>query len=202
MVESKKCKPGCTCRRHKSSKCEPGCTCKRHTSFKQGALGKTCPEGCTCGRHGRPWKIDWNDPDAVRVYAAAYARERRARDPEKGRAAAREYKRRNPYQAKYRMSRQDWHDILARQGGCCYLCGDALNLEDKRSIHVDHDHSCCRSERTCGQCIRGLACRNCNQGVGVFLDDPERMRRAADALELAQIQLTARRAAAENAARE
>lgn len=195
MVESKKCKPGCTCGRHKSSKCPPGCTCKRHTSFKQGALGKTCPEGCTCGRHKRPWKIDWNDPDVVRAYNAAYAKERRARDPEMNRETTRKWARENPYQSKYRMSRQDWHDMLERQNGCCYLCGDPFSMDRKRSIHVDHDHNCCRTERTCGKCIRGLACRNCNQGIGVFLDDPQRMRRAANALELTQIQLAARRAA-------
>lgn len=198
MVESKKCKPGCTCGRHKLSKCTLGCTCKRHTSFKQGALGKGCPEGCSCGKHNRPTKIDWTDPDAKRAYTTAYARERRARDPEKNREAARKWVQANPYQSKYRMSRQDWHDLLEKQNGCCYFCGDMFDLERKRSIHVDHDHGCCRTQRTCGKCIRGLACHKCNQGIGAFLDDPVRMRRVADALELAQIQLAARRAAMKN----
>lgn len=199
MVQSKKCQPGCTCARHKSSKCEPGCTCKRHTSFKLGALGKTCRDGCTCRRHNRPRKIDWDDPDVKRAYTTEYARVRRAKDPEKNREAARKWSQQNPYYVKYRMSRQDWQDILERQGGRCYLCGDEFNVEQrKRAIHVDHDHACCHTERTCGECVRGLACRNCNQGIGVFLDDPDRMRRAADALELAQIQLAARKSASKS----
>lgn len=200
MVESKKCPPGCTCKRHTSSKCEPGCTCKRHTSFKQGALGRSCPEGCTCKRHNRPKRLDWSSAEAKREYAREYARQRRATDPERNRAAARKWSEANPYYVKYRMTKQDWQKLFDEQNGCCYLCGvdfgDALKRQ--RGIHVDHDHSCCPEARTCGQCVRGLACHRCNQGIGGFHDDPERMRRAADALERAQIRLKARRAAQEN----
>jgi hypothetical protein len=142
--------------------------------------------------------VDWSDPDAKRAYTTAYARERRARDPERTREAARKWSKANPYYTKYRMSKQDWNDMLERQNGCCYLCGDPLDLSGYRTIHVDHDHDCCPQARTCGACIRGLACHRCNQGIGKFLDDPDRMRRAADALELAKIQSAARRAAVKN----
>jgi hypothetical protein len=203
MVESKKCKPGCACARHKSSKCEPGCSCKRHTSFKQGALGRSCPEGCTCGKHNRPKRLPWESAEAKRAYAKEYARQRRAADPERNRAAARKWAQENPYYVKYRMTKADWQKIFDEQKGCCYLCGVDLGeaLKRKRGVHIDHNHSCCARERTCGRCIRGLACHRCNQGIGAFFDDPERMRRAADALELAQIRLKARRAALENSER-
>ena len=198
MVESKKCQPGCTCARHKLTKCQPGCTCKRHTSFKQGALGRRCAEGCTCKRHGRPKRLDWSSAEAKREYAREYARQRRTANPERNREAARKWSQANPYYVKYRMSKQDWHSILDAQNGCCYLCGDQFDMENRKSIHVEHDHSCCGNEKTCGKCVRGLACRSCNQGIGSFKDDPERMRRAANALELAQIRMKARRAAQEN----
>lgn len=202
MVESKKCEPGCTCARHKSSKCQPGCTCKRHTSFKQGALGRGCPEGCTCGKHNRPRRLPWEHVEAKRAYDKEYARQRREADPEASRVAARKWAQENPYYTKYRMTKQGWQKLFDEQNGCCYLCGVDLGeaLKRKRGVHVDHDHSCCPRERTCGQCIRGLACHRCNQGIGGFFDDPVRMRRAADALELAQIRLKARRAALENSA--
>lgn len=37
--------------------------------------------------------------------------------------------------------------------------------------------------------IRGLACHGCNTGIGAFGDDPERMRRVADRLEMANRRL-------------
>ena len=54
---------------------------------------------------------------------------------------------------------------------------------------VDHDHSCCPGSKTCGKCLRGLACQKCNQGIGQFGDDPDRMRRVADNLEAANCRL-------------
>jgi hypothetical protein len=56
-------------------------------------------------------------------------------------------------------------------------------------VHIDHDHSCCRGKKSCGTCVRGLACGDCNTGVGLFGDDPERMRRVADSLEMANRRL-------------
>ena len=52
---------------------------------------------------------------------------------------------------------------------------------------------CCRGERSCGTCIRGLACQRCNYGISQFGDDPERMRRVADNLEMANRALRAGR---------
>ena len=86
----------------------------------------------------------------------------------------------------YGMSPEDRAELLAKQDGCCYLCSEPLNLDKPRKIHVDHDHSCCRGVRSCGKCVRGLACEPCNKGIGSFGDDPERMRRAAGRLEAAQ----------------
>jgi hypothetical protein len=74
--------------------------------------------------------------------------------------------------------------LMDEQDGCCYLCSEPLSLEPGM-IHVDHDHSCCRGVRSCGTCVRGLACEPCNKGIGAFGDDPDRMRRVADALEMA-----------------
>lgn len=179
------------CKRHESGSCQPGCTCKRHKP----ATGRSkCAEGCTCKRHDRPTKIRWESDEARRAYNREYARQRRALDPVPSRESARRYAAKKPYYVKYRMSKQDWQDLLDRQGGCCYLCGDPLDTTEKRKIHVDHDHSCCKTERTCGQCVRGLACKPCTQALGWFKDDPERMRRAADALEIAQARVLARQA--------
>lgn len=58
----------------------------------------------------------------------------------------------------------------------CYICGSRENL------HIDHDHSCCPTEKSCGECVRGVLCRGCNHGLGNFSDDPERLQRAIEYL--------------------
>lgn len=71
--------------------------------------------------------------------------------------------------------------ILLVQPGC-EVCG--TNLLTKKSIGshgslrsmlvVDHDHGCCPSGQvSCGQCVRGLICRNCNAAAGLLFDSPE-----------------------------
>lgn len=56
----------------------------------------------------------------------------------------------------------------------CQICG----LSDTR-MHLDHDHSCCSEKGySCGKCIRGILCSNCNTGIGLLGDDPERLKSA------------------------
>lgn len=52
----------------------------------------------------------------------------------------------------------------------CEICGRALA---DSQINVDHDHSCCPGQQTCGLCLRGLLCRSCNRGLGSFGDSIE-----------------------------
>jgi len=62
--------------------------------------------------------------------------------------------------------------MLADQNGLCATgCGTELSLLVARghpmSAHVDHDHKCCNDGyRTCGQCVRGLMCPQCNLTLG------------------------------------
>lgn len=159
----------------------PGCTCLKHTP----APKKKCPEGCTCGKHNKQRRINWDDPEVRKTYNRDMARKIRTANPELSREAARRWQERNPYYVKYRITRADWEKMFADQQGCCYLCGGGFDLENRKAIHIDHDHECCPSGRdgpSCGKCIRGLACRTCNQGIGAFMDDPDLMERAAKAL--------------------
>lgn len=56
----------------------------------------------------------------------------------------------------------------------CALCG-AVDVD----LVIDHDHRCCPTERACGKCVRGLLCRPCNVGLGMFKDNPELLLAAA-----------------------
>jgi hypothetical protein len=51
----------------------------------------------------------------------------------------------------------------------CAVCGSTDNLR------VDHDHSCCPGKKTCGNCIRGALCNNCNAAEGYLNSNPERV---------------------------
>jgi hypothetical protein len=205
----KKCDEGCKCGKHQAHPCAPGCTCSRHDGpWKR----KKCPDGCTCGRH-RKQKCDPGctcsrhdaqnfrklSPEAKeaayrakKVRDATRLREQRAADPETARRKAREQ-----YQANGRKHNLKWKfgitpgqldALLISQSGRCYLCEEPMN----GTIHIDHNRACCAGNRSCGKCIRGLAHQKCNQGIGQFGDDPERLRKVADNLEEAMRKISER----------
>lgn len=71
----------------------------------------------------------------------------------------------------YQMSIEDLNAIWQAQGGRCATC--QRQFGPSRGFNVDHDHACCPSTPTCGQCTRGLLCQRCNhQLLGTFGDDP------------------------------
>jgi hypothetical protein len=71
-------------------------------------------------------------------------------------------------QARYGLPIAEYEALAAAQGNACAVCGSTDEL-----LHVDHDHLCCRSDKTCGKCVRGLLCTRCNQGLGHFRDSPD-----------------------------
>ena len=68
------------------------------------------------------------------------------------------------------------------QGNRCAICG-RMEDQDDRLMAVDHDHKCCPGTTSCGECIRGLLCINCNHALGKFQDDPKILRSAIRYLE-------------------
>lgn len=65
------------------------------------------------------------------------------------------------------MTREWYETLLAEQNGCCAICG-TTDPGRYTVFCVDHDHACCPGERTCGQCVRGLLCLNCNIALGHY----------------------------------
>lgn len=74
-----------------------------------------------------------------------------------------------------------YKEVLAlreEQGHVCKICGEEgflMNRRVKSALNVDH----CHKTGT----IRGMLCHNCNRGLGLFQDNPELLRKAADYLE-------------------
>lgn len=91
------------------------------------------------------------------------ARLRRLADPV-GVAA---YERAIKLRKKYGITVEDWDRMYDQQLGRCAIC--FCTLADVKTC-VDHNHQT-------GE-VRGLLCNTCNQGLGYFGEDLERMRRA------------------------
>ncbi|UWZ37863.1 hypothetical protein Drose_06195 [Dactylosporangium roseum] len=69
--------------------------------------------------------------------------------------------------------------MTVAQGGVCAICNQPETKHHSDLLKIDHDRSCCSDSRSCGKCIRGLLCSNCNRALGLFGDDPTRLRAAA-----------------------
>lgn len=63
---------------------------------------------------------------------------------------------------RYKLDRVSYQALLDKQNNKCIIC-QVLNPDC-----IDHDHSCCPGPLTCGKCIRGILCRQCNAGLGRF----------------------------------
>lgn len=79
-------------------------------------------------------------------------------------------------QMRYGLSVDDWYTLAEKHGGKCWIC------LDRDATMVDHDHSCCPGEKSCGKCIRGALCGQCNTGLGMFKDNTKSLGRAVSYL--------------------
>lgn len=77
----------------------------------------------------------------------------------------------------FRIREADYERMLISQNFCCAICGVHQSTQN-RAFAVDHDHSCCAGKKSCGNCIRGLLCFECNIGLGKFRDSKELLIKA------------------------
>lgn len=63
-------------------------------------------------------------------------------------------------------------EALKTESGLCPIC------EKKEQSVLDHDHSCCPGQTSCGSCVRGYICNNCNAGLGQLGDSLETVLKA------------------------
>jgi hypothetical protein len=58
----------------------------------------------------------------------------------------------------------EYDDMVARYDGNCWSC------RERPAAHIDHDHKCCSKAYSCGKCIRGILCGQCNTALGLLQD--------------------------------
>ena len=79
---------------------------------------------------------------------------------------------------KYGISPEEYDRLFTTQDGRCAICRNPETVIIKGTLaklSIDHNHA--TNE------VRGLLCRHCNQGLGLFRDSPELLRVAVQYLE-------------------
>lgn len=79
-------------------------------------------------------------------------------------------------QKQYGLGEYDYGKLYESQNGTCAICQRANGAT--RRLSVDHDHKCCNGPVSCGNCVRGLLCRPCNDLLGHCRDNWEMLARA------------------------
>lgn len=75
---------------------------------------------------------------------------------------------------RHKITKEDYDQMFDKQNGQCLICKIDFHTAGLKNTHIDHCH------RT--QHIRGLLCNKCNQGLGLFNDQPDLLDKAADYL--------------------
>lgn len=86
----------------------------------------------------------------------------------------------------YKLTPEQYFSLIEDGEDRCAVCGTeepGKTGSNGKHWHIDHDHSCCPSNRSCGRCIRGILCGRCNTAIGSLKDDPALLRAAADYVE-------------------
>lgn len=79
---------------------------------------------------------------------------------------------------KFNIPVEQYRAMLAAQNGCCAICKEPPR-DGGRELAVDHDHSCCPSQESCGKCVRALLCGPCNAALGLMRDSADLLLEAA-----------------------
>lgn len=73
----------------------------------------------------------------------------------------------------YHLTEETYNQMLTAQESKC-ICGRVITDSGSlpSSATIDHDHSCCPRQGSCGKCVRGILCRRCNSVLGLLEPDP------------------------------
>lgn len=159
---------------------------RRHGTKYSYRLGCRCEDCVQANREDmRRWRGVWDGEllagDARHGTAAVYGRGCRCDD-------CAEVGRDERLRSKYNISAVQYDAMLQAQDGRCAICR-RMPTEASRAgryptrLAVDHDHACCPGIKSCGQCVRGLLCGDCNGALGLLRDNPAVALAAANYLQ-------------------
>lgn len=95
--------------------------------------------------------------------------------PRKLRKSSQQTNRRRNLMSKFGITLEQYDEMAEQQGGVCAICKQPNRVKHgtgaTKRLAVDH----CHLTGT----VRGLLCDQCNRGLGLFGDDPDRLRNAS-----------------------
>lgn len=132
----------------------------------------------------RQWKA--KNIEKVRAYQRDYQKRWRRLNPDKvGTAPSQQPSYKTAYKRRvtYGLSNEAFQALLASRDNRCAVCGREFTNCGGTKPQVDHDHSCCEGKVTCGACIRGVLCHDCNTSIGKLGDTAEALSRVVSYLQ-------------------
>jgi hypothetical protein len=82
---------------------------------------------------------------------------------------------------RFGLTVDNYIDLEKSQNSLCKICNEP-EKHNKR-LSVDHDHACCPGANSCGKCVRGLLCSNCNKTLGLIKDDVKILQKMIEYLQ-------------------
>ena len=110
------------------------------------------------------YKKEWRQLNIAKI--SAYEKIYRDKNKERRRANKRVF----ILKSKYNLSPEEYDNLIITQNNCCKICGNEFTSDNPPNI--DHCHT--------NLSIRGVLCRTCNMGLGMFKDNPEFLRKAIE----------------------
>jgi hypothetical protein len=81
---------------------------------------------------------------------------------------------RRPQYKRHRLTQKNYEDLVNKFNGLCHSCND------RPATHIDHDHNCCNTRFSCGKCVRGVLCLQCNTALGLLSDNIDKIKNLLD----------------------
>lgn len=92
-------------------------------------------------------------------------------NPEKNKEKIKMNSGKSPNWKRHKLTKEQFDNLISLYNGKCHSC------KDRDAVNIDHDHKCCPSARSCGKCIRGILCNQCNSSLGLLNDDLEKINK-------------------------